>query len=66
MTDYFKWQLTVPDDKFLEDYWWLINILYIPSVPFNAPIVRFTRSAVVMVCVYSSICTVPPIETAEL
>ena len=21
MTDYFKWQLTVPDDKFLEDYW---------------------------------------------
>ena len=33
---------------------------------FNAPIVRFTRSAVVMVCVYSSICTVPPIETAEL
>ena len=33
---------------------------------FNAPIVRFTRSAVVTVCVYSSICTVPPIETAEL
>jgi len=21
MTDYFKWQLTIPDDKFLEDYW---------------------------------------------
>lgn len=21
MTDYFHWQLTVPDDKFLEDYW---------------------------------------------
>jgi hypothetical protein len=21
MTNYFKWQLTVPDDKFLEDYW---------------------------------------------
>ena len=21
MTDYFKWQLTVPDDKFWEDYW---------------------------------------------
>lgn len=21
MTNYFKWQLTIPDDKFLEDYW---------------------------------------------
>ena len=21
MTDYFKWELTVPDDQFLEDYW---------------------------------------------
>ncbi len=21
MTNYFKWQMTVPDDKFLEDYW---------------------------------------------
>ena len=21
MTDYFKWQQTIPDDKFLEDYW---------------------------------------------
>ena len=21
MTKYFKWQLTIPDDKFLEDYW---------------------------------------------
>lgn len=21
MTDYFKWQLTIPDDKLLEDYW---------------------------------------------
>ncbi len=21
MTNYFKWQMTVPDDKLLEDYW---------------------------------------------
>ncbi len=53
MTNYFKWQMTVPDDKLLEDYWensrggdniigiyWLYNHTGMPSC-WNLPR-RFT------------------------